>query len=103
MRFEISKFLKQLFFSVTAVAVSQLNAAEVESLEIIQDGENRIPQEMLVLSMRLRAGSEYSREYLDQDIKNLYATGKVSDVVANVKMLENGKEVSQVLEVCHQN
>ena len=90
MRFEISKFLKQLFFSVTAVAVSQLNAAEVESLEIIQDGENRIPQEMLVLSMRLRAGSEYSREYLDQDIKNLYATGKVSDVVANVKMLENG-------------
>ena len=91
MRFEISKFLKQLLFSVAAVAVSQLNAVQVESLEIIQEGENRIPQELLILSMRLRAGSEYSREYLDQDIKNLYATGKVSDVVANVKMLENGK------------
>ena len=91
MKSEINKFLKQLFFSFAAVAVLQLNAAKVESLEIIQDGENKIPQEMLVLSMRLRPGSEYTREYLDQDIKNLYATGKISDVVANVENLDNDK------------
>lgn len=91
MRFEISKFLKQLLFPVAVVAVLQLNAAKVESLEIIQDGENKIPQELLNLTMRLRPGSEYSREYLDQDIKNLYATGKISDVVANVETLKNGK------------
>ena len=91
MRFEISKFLKLLFFSVAAVAVLQLDAAKVESLEIIQVGENKIPQELLNLTMRLRPGSEYTREYLDQDIKNLYATGKVSDVVANVETLKSDK------------
>ena len=48
--------------------------------------------------MRLRSGSEYTREYLDEDIKNLYASGKISDVVAKVENLANGN-VSIILQV----
>ena len=92
MKLEIDRLFKRVFFTVTAAACAlTAAAAQVETLEIVQDGTNKIPQEMLTVTMRLRPGSEYSREFLDQDIKNLYATGKVSDVVANVENLPNGK------------
>ncbi|MBQ9088181.1 MAG: outer membrane protein assembly factor BamA [Lentisphaeria bacterium] len=68
-----------------------LPAAEVASLKIEQEGGEKIPQEMLLVTMRLRPGVEFSREHLDNDIKSIYATGKVSDVVAKVDTLADGK------------
>ena len=68
-----------------------LSAAEVASLKIEQEGGEKNPQEMLMVTMRLRPGVEFSREHLDNDIKSIYATGKVSDVVANVDTLADGK------------
>ena len=92
MKLEIDRIFKRLCCTVTAAAaILAANAAEVETLEIIQEGAGQLPKEMLTVSMRLRPGREYTREYLDQDIKNLYATGKVSDVIANVETLANGK------------
>ena len=73
------------------ILAAQLTAVEIGSLNIVQEGNDRIPQDMLTVIMRLRPGSEYRREYLDEDIKNIYASGKVSDVVANVGEVENGK------------
>ena len=84
--------------AVSIAGAASLSAAKVESLKIQQEGENKIPQEMLNISMRLRQGSEYSREYLDEDIKNLYASGKIADITANVENLSNGN-VAIVLKV----
>ena len=88
---KIVDFGRALLMICALTGVFQLMAAEVETLTIEQDSQSKIPQEMLLVTMRLRPGSEYSREFLDSDIKNLYATGKVSDVVANVRNLPNGK------------
>ena len=98
MKFEITNSIRQLILAVSIAGCFQLGAAKVESLKIEQDGENKIPQELLNVTMRLRSGSEYTREYLDEDIKNLYASGKISDVVAKVENLANGN-VSIILQV----
>ena len=90
MKFEIANPIRQLILAVAFAGCFQLGAAKVESLKIEQDGENKIPQELLNVTMRLRKGSEYTREYLDEDIKNLYASGKIADVVAKVENLANG-------------
>ena len=91
MKFRIFDNLRLVALAVACAGVCSIGAAEVESLRIEQDGTaDKIPQEMLMVTMRLRQGGQYTREYLDQDIKNLYATGKVSDVVANVETLKNG-------------
>ena len=91
MKFRIFGKLRFLLSVAALTGVCYLGAVEVETLNIEQDaGTDKIPQEMLMLTMRLRPGSQYTREYLDQDIKNLYATGKVADVVANVETLKNG-------------
>ena len=67
MKLEIDRLFKRVFFTVTAAACAlTAAAAQVETLEIVQDGTNKIPQEMLTVTMRLRPGSEYSREFLDQ-------------------------------------
>ena len=98
MKFEITNSIRRLILAVSIAGCFQLGAAKVESLKIEQDGDNKIPQELLNVTMRLRKGSEYTREYLDEDIKNLYASGKISDVVAKVENLANGN-VSIILQV----
>ena len=90
MKFEITHMIRTLALAVAFAGVVRLDAAKVESLTICQEGGNQLPQEMLNITMRLRKGSEYTREYLDEDIKNLYASGKIADVTANVENLANG-------------
>lgn len=98
MNFKITEAVKHLTLAFAIAGGITLGAAKVESLKIRQEGENKIPQEMLNISMRLRQGSEYTREYLDEDIKNLYASGKIADITANVENLANGN-VAIVLKV----
>ena len=98
MKLKIASTVRLFALAVSIAGAATLSAAKVESLKIQQEGENKIPQEMLNISMRLRQGSEYSREYLDEDIKNLYASGKIADVTANVENLANGN-VAIVLKV----
>ena len=98
MKLKIASTVRLFALAVSIAGAATLSAAKVESLKIQQEGENKIPQEMLNISMRLRQGSEYSREYLDEDIKNLYASGKIADITANVENLANGN-VAIVLKV----
>ena len=77
--------------AAVAIVSVKLQAATVADVRFEQTGKNPIPSEMLSLTLRLRKGMEFKREYLDQDIKNLYATGTVSDVVSEVRKLDGDK------------
>ncbi len=68
-----------------------LNAAEVGSVKFIQDGKNPVPQDLLQVALRLRPGMEFNPVYMDEDLKNLYKTGKISNAVAEYRTLEDGK------------
>ena len=76
--------------ALLAAASLQLHAAKISAVRFEQQGANPIPTEMLSITMRLRPGMAFSRAFLDEDIKSIYATGKVSDVVAEVKELPGG-------------
>ncbi len=68
-----------------------LYAAEVGEVKFDQSGGDRLTESQLALNIRLRKGSEYRREILDEDIKRLYRTGNYSDVAAEVNDLPDGR------------
>ena len=72
-------------------SVVMLNAAEVGSVKFIQDGKNPVPQDLLKVALRLRPGVEFNPVYMDEDLKNLYKTGKISNAVAEYRTLKDGK------------
>ena len=78
---------------LTAFAGLTLGAAEIAAVKFDQQGADPIPTDMLYVTLRLRQGMEFKREYLDEDIKNLFATGKVADVVSEVQHQNDGKVV----------
>ena len=59
---------------LTAFAGLTLGAAEIAAVKFDQQGADPIPTDMLYVTLRLRQGMEFKREYLDEDIKNLFAT-----------------------------
>ena len=85
--------LKKLFVRVLPVICSAvaINAAEVGSVKFIQEGGNPVPVDLLNVALRLRPGMEFSKAHLDEDLKNLYRTGKVSDAVSDFRTLPDGK------------
>jgi len=78
---------------LAAFAGLTLGAAEIAAVKFDQQGADPIPTDMLYVTLRLRSGMEFKREYLDEDIKNLFATGKVADVVSEVQTQPDGKVV----------
>jgi len=71
-----------------AVAV---NAAEVGSVKFIQEGSNPVPTDLLNVALRLRPGMEFSKAHMDEDLKNLYRSGKVADAVSDFRTMPDGK------------
>ena len=82
--------LKRVLLPVFCSAVT-LIGAEVGSIKFVQDGGNPVPTELLSVVLRLRPGMEFNAEYMDEDLKNLYKTGYLSDAVSEFRTMENGK------------
>ena len=72
-------------------AVLSAVAAQVGSVKFIQSGKNPIPEELLQVALRLRPGMEFSTGHMDEDLKNLYKTGKIADAVSEFRTMKDGK------------
>lgn len=62
-----------LFF--TAAALAQLDPVKVASIEIKPVGPATVSDELIRANIRVKVGDPYIRLNVDDDIKNLYATG----------------------------
>ena len=82
-----SKIMLLLF----GCAVLGLSAAQVGSVKFVQTGKNPVPEELLKVALRLRPGMEFSTAHMDEDLKNLYKTGKISDVSSEFKTMKDGR------------
>ncbi len=83
--------IKRSVLPLLLAVCCRLAAAEVGDIRFEQSGVDRLTEEQMTLNIRLRRGSEYRREYLDEDIKRLYRTGNFADVEASVDELPGGK------------
>ena len=84
------KLLKSILLPAVCSAVT-LSAAEVGSVKFIQEGSHPVPTELLSVVLRLRPGMEFNAAHMDEDLKNLYKTGKISDAVSEFRTMEDGR------------
>ncbi len=83
--------LKKIFILLTLSVITALGAAEVGEVKFIQQGSDPVPDDILSASLRLRPGVEFKKEFMDEDLKNLYNSGRVSDATAEFSTLPDGK------------
>ncbi|MCI5780059.1 MAG: outer membrane protein assembly factor BamA [Lentisphaeria bacterium] len=81
---------KKCWLIMTAVWLT-LSAAEVGEVKFVQKGSNPVPDDILSVSLRLRPGVEFKKEHMDEDLKNLYRSGRVSDATAEFTNRPDGK------------
>ena len=82
---------KKLFLMAALSAWLAATAAEVGEVKFVQKGSNPVPDDILRVSLRLRPGAEFKKEYLDEDLKNLYRSGRISDAAAEFTTRSDGK------------
>ncbi len=86
--------VKKLLISGVAVLCvfsAVLNAATIESVTFKQQGGYTFPKKMLLYNMQQKAGKEYNKNILNDDIKRLYGLGFFDDVVSEVKNIAGDK------------
>ncbi len=66
--------------------------------EVRLEGLERANQDFVRLKIRSKAGDEYSREVVDEDIRNLMATGDFRNVTVSVNETAEGIELVYVFE-----
>jgi outer membrane protein insertion porin family len=69
----------------------------VRLIDVQFAGGARISKEKIVANMRTRVGRPYSEQVVEEDIRNLYATGNVSNVRIFGEPLPNGVKVIVVI------
>ena len=72
-------------------------APVVRSIEVQFAGAAKISKEKVLANMRTRVGKPYSEQVVEEDIRNLYATGNVSNVRIFGEPLQNGVKVIVVI------
>ena len=72
----------RIFLILLFMTAGLLGAAAVGSVKFEQKGAVPLSEALLRHNIRLRKGAPYTREILDEDIKNLYQTGNFADVQA---------------------
>ena len=87
------KLLKSILLPAVCSAVT-LSAAEVGSVKFIQEGSHPVPTELLSVVLRLCPGMEFNAAHMDEDLKNLYKTGKISDAVSEFRTTLTIKNLS---------
>lgn len=83
--------IKKLSLLLTLIATAVLSAAEVGEVKFVQQGNNPVPDDILSASLRLRPGVEFKKEHMDEDLKNLFNSGRVSDAAGEFTTLPDGK------------
>ena len=73
---------KAVLAAVAAASGVLLYSADVVNVKFVQQGSAPLADELLLHNIRLRPGTAYTRELLDEDIRSLYRTGNFADVQA---------------------
>lgn len=79
----------------TAVAST---APIVRSIEIQYAGAGAVSKEKILANMRTRVGRPYSEQIVEEDIRNLYATGNISNVRIFGEPQQDGVKVIVVVQ-----
>ncbi len=67
--------------SLTASALAQAPAPPiVKEIDVQYAGANAVSKEKILANMRTRVGKAYDERMVEEDIRNLYATGNISNV-----------------------
>ncbi len=96
-------FLAFAAFATLTLAPSGLlaqNAAApiVRSIEVQYAGASTVSKEKLLANMRTRVGRPYSEQAVEEDIRNLYRTGNISNVRIFGEPLTDGVKVIVVVQ-----
>jgi len=91
-------------FSLHAQQMDQLTAQQPQAAPIVRDieiqfaGPSNLSRERILANMRTKIGKPYSDTVVEDDIRNLYATGNVANVRIFGETLPNGVKVVVVLQ-----
>ena len=80
------------------VALAQNKAPNVVEIEVQYAGPATVAKERLLANMRTRVGQPYSEQVVEEDIRNLYATGNVVNVRIFGEPKGDGVKVIVVLQ-----
>ncbi len=83
---------------VSAVALAQNKAPNVVEIEVQYAGPATVAKERLLANMRTRVGQPYSEQVVEEDVRNLYATGNVVNVRIFGEAKGDGVKVIVVLQ-----
>ncbi len=83
---------------VWAQAPQQVAAPIVRSIDIQYAGPAAISKQRILANMRTQVGRPYADAVVEEDIRNLYATGNVSNVRIFGEALEDGVRVIVVIQ-----
>ena len=75
-----TSLLLALLFALLASAAAFAQGVKIKSIEIQYTGPETINKARILAQMRTAVGQEYSDPVVEQDIRALYATGKVQNV-----------------------
>ena len=70
----------------------------VRAIEVQYAGASTISKEKILANMRTRVGRPYSEQIVEEDIRNLYNTGNISNVRIFGEPLTDGVKVIVVLQ-----
>jgi outer membrane protein insertion porin family len=83
---------------VSTVAMAQNKAPNVVEIEVQYAGPATVAKERLLANMRTRVGQPYSEQVVEEDVRNLYATGNVVNVRIFGEAKGDGVKVIVVLQ-----
>ncbi len=85
MRKRKTKHLKQTLLSVMLLTGGSLGAAQIESVNFVQEAARPLPEETLRYNVRDLIGQQYDPAALNKDIKRLFDTGYFTDIVVETE------------------
>ena len=98
----IRRFLLPLLLVTAVLADAQQQQAQsppiVRQIEIQYAGPATVSRERVVANMRTAIGKPYSDQVVEEDIRNLYATGNITNVRIFGEPLSDGVKVVVVLQ-----
>ena len=69
-------------FLLHSHAPAQAPAPLVKQIEIQYAGPETVSRERILANMRTKVGKAYSEQAVEEDVRNLYATGNITNVRA---------------------
>src|ERR1700677_4851925 len=87
-----------LLASLAAQAQQQQQAPIVRSIEVQYAGPATISKERIIANMRTKVGKLYSEQVVEEDIRNLYNTGSISNVRIYGENVTDGVKVIVVIQ-----